>query len=261
MAENQNNILSDEKVLLKTSFFGGFEKKEVLEYIDKLREQNRVMGKELEERIGEVSSARNELSSQVSDFEAKLSEMERKLEERGSKVKELYGQVDNLKDEVSRQKQRVVEQEIQINQQKDCNMKLALQAQNLEFKAKRYDDFSAQIGDILLEAKHNADETILQAEQKAEQIKHNAVAANEQITVSLNAMRKEIKDVRSQLESIMKDFIERIDEIDRSLEQAASASNGNDSVIEVEDTKDNEQSTTESYEKETEKLPQQEFFR
>lgn len=223
MAQQQNNILSDEKVLLKTSFFGGFEKKEVLEYIDKLREQNRVMGKELEDRMGEVSNARNELSAQVSSFEAKLSEMERQLEERGGKVKELSGQVDTLKGEVSRQKQRVVEQEMQLNQQKDRNMKLALQAQNLEYKAKRYEDFSAQIGDILLEAKLNADETIMQAEQKAEQIKHNAVAANEQITNSLNAMRREIKDVRSQLESIMKDFIARIDEIDRSLEEAVSS--------------------------------------
>ena len=260
MAEKQNNILNDEKVLLKTSFFGGFEKKEVLEYIDKLREQNRVMGKELEERIGEVSNARSELSSQVSDFEAKLSEMERKLEERSCKVKELYGQVDNLKGEVSRHKQRVVEQEMQISQQKDRNMKLALQAQNLEFKAKRYDDFSAQIGDILLEAKHSADETISQAEQKAEQIKHNAVAANEQITVSLNAMRREIKDVRNQLENIMKDFIERIDEIDRSLEQAVNASDDNKSEIRSKVFEESDESTLDSITEE-EKAINNEFFR
>ena len=261
MAEQQNNILSDEKVLLKTSFFGGFEKKEVLEYIDKLRDQNRVMGKELEERMDEVSNARNELSSQVKSFEVKLSEMERRLEERGCKVKELCGQVDSLKGEVSRQKQRVIEQEMQINQQKDRNMKLALQAQNLEFKAKRYDDFSAQIGDILLEAKHSADETILQAEQKAEQIKCNAIAANEQITVSFNAMRKEIKDVRVQLENIMKDFIERIDEIDRSLEQAVGASGGNDYVVDPDNGTEPEQANSESDEKQAEQLPPQQFFR
>jgi len=259
MAEQQINVLNDEKVLLKTSFFGGFEKKEVLEYIDKLREQNRVMGKELEDRMTEVSNARDELSSRVSSFEAKLSEMERQLEERGSKVKELYGQVDSLKGEVSRQKQRVVEQEMQISQQKDRNMKLALQAQNLEFKAKKYEDFSAQIGDILLEAKHSAEETIFQAEQKAEQIKNNAVSANEQVTVSLNAMRREIKEVRIQLENIMKDFISRIDEIDCNLEKALSSAD-----VEAEGTEKAEEDVYTSEDtafSQPESEPEKEFFR
>ena len=138
-------------------------------------------------------------------------------------------------------------------------MKLALQAQNLEFKAKRYEDFSAQIGGILLEAKHNAEETISQAEQKAEQIKHNAVAANEQITDSLNAVRREIKDVRNQFENIMKDLLSKIDEIDINLEKAAvSAEIKSGEVEKVEESVDVIEEI-ESFEPELE--PEKEFFR
>ena len=219
MAEQERKLYADEKVLLRTSFFGGFEKKEVLEYIDKLREQNRYMGKELDDRIDEVSTARNELSAQVRSFEAKIIEMERQLEERGGKIKELNTVVESLRGEVGKQKQRVIEQEMQLNHQKDQNKQLTLQAQNYEFKAKRYDDFSAQFGEILLEAKRTASETVAEAEKKAEEIKGNAVITTEKVALQIKSMRRELKDARQRIEDIMNEFNARLEEIDRMLEE------------------------------------------
>jgi len=224
MSEQERKLYSNEKVLLRTSFFGGFEKKEVLEYINKLREQNQMMGKELDERINEVSAARSDLSAQVSSFEAKIIEMERQLEERGGKIKELNIAVETLKGEVGVQKQRVVEQQMQLNQQKDQNKQLTLQAQNYEFKAKKYDDFSAQLGDILLEAKRNANETVAEAESEAAKIKTNAVIATERAADQIKMMRGDLKEVRRQIESIINEFTARLDEIDKILEGAVDES-------------------------------------
>ena len=111
----------------------------------------------------------------------------------------------------------------------------------------------------MLEAKHSAEETIFQAEQKAEQIKNNAVSANEQVTVSLNAMRREIKEVRIQLENIMKDFISRIDEIDCNLEKALSSAD-----VEAEGTEKAEEDVYTSEDtafSQPESEPEKEFFR
>ena len=77
MAEQQQN---QEQVLLKTSFFGGFDKGEVLSCIDRLREQNRTMAAELEGKLDGMARARGELAEQVTGFEGKISEMERQLD-------------------------------------------------------------------------------------------------------------------------------------------------------------------------------------
>ena len=164
MAELDLTLYGDEKVLLRTSFFGGFEKKEVLTYIDKLRKQNRTMAQELAEHINEVSTARNQLSEQVSSFEVKITEMERQLEERGGKIRELTGTVESLRNEVSQQKLRQIEREKELQQQRDQNRQLVVQLQNYEYKAKRYEDVSAQIGDIILDTNQRAADTVAQAQ-------------------------------------------------------------------------------------------------
>lgn len=217
MAELDLTLYGDEKVLLRTSFFGGFEKKEVLTYIDKLRKQNRTMAQELAEHINEVSTARNQLSEQVSSFEVKITEMERQLEERGGRIRELTGTVESLRNEVSQQKLRQIEREKELQQQKDQNRQLVVQLQNYEYKAKRYEDVSAQIGDIILDANQRAADTVAQAQAQAEQIKNNAVTASQKITAEMSLMRNEISTVRVQLEDLMKSFTTRLDEIDHML--------------------------------------------
>ncbi|MFV0498210.1 MAG: hypothetical protein ACK5L0_08630 [Candidatus Fimivivens sp.] len=217
MAELDQTLCSNEKVLLRTSFFGGFEKKEVLTYIDKLREQNRTMAQELTDHISEVSTARTQFSEQVSSFESKITEMEHQLEERGSKIRELTGTVDSLRNEVSQQKLRQIEREKDLQQQKDQNRQLVVQLQNYEYKAKRYEDVSTQLGEIILEANQRAADTVEQAQEQAAHIKQNAITASRKITAEVSLMRNEISNVRVQLEDLMSNFTTRLDEVDQML--------------------------------------------
>ena len=249
MSEQMPNLTNnDEKVLLKTSFFGGFDKKEVLSYIDNLREQNRVMGQELETHINEVSTARNELSQQVSSFESKLSEMERQLEERSGKIKELTGMIDSLKEEIGDERQKNVEQKMQLQRQFDANKLLEAKAKQFEFKAKRYDDVSAQIGDIMLEAKQSASEVIERAETQAQEIKGDAVITTKRITLEMKNMRTELVEVRRQIEQMLGGLNSKLDEIDSMIAQItppddfeelyASEPLDNDIVLDFDDVKE-----------------------
>lgn len=242
MADLDLTLYGDEKVLLRTSFFGGFEKKEVLTYIDKLRKQNRTMAQELAMHISEVSNARNQLSEQVSSFEAKITEMEQQLEERGGRIRELTGMVESLRTEVSQQKMRQIEREKDLQQQKDQNRQLIAQLQNYEYKAKRYEDVSAQLGEIILEANQRAAETVTQAQVQAEQIKKNAMTASQKITAEMSLMRNEISTVRTQLEDLMKTFTMRLDEIDHMLLEVVPAG-ADDVIAEVAQAARDEQDT------------------
>lgn len=270
MAELDLNLYGDEKVLLRTSFFGGFEKKEVLTYIDKLRKQNRTMAQELAEHISEVSTARNQLSEQVSSFEAKITEMERQLEERGGRIRDLTGTVESLRNEVSQQKLRQIEREKDLQQQKDQNRQLVVQLQNYEYKAKRYEDVSAQLGEIILEANQRAADTVAQAQAQAEQIKKNAVTASQKITAEMSLMRNEISTVRTQLEDLMKSFTARLDEIDHMLLEIVPAGADDDAVDEVAQAAKAEQASPppdttalpcDKAAPKQDKVPQQYFFR
>ena len=266
MAELDLTLYGDEKVLLRTSFFGGFDKIEVLTYIDKLRKQNRTMAQELAQHISEVSTARNLLSEQVSSFEVKITEMERHLDERGGKIRELTGMVESLRTEVSQQKLRQIEREKDLQQQKDQNRQLMVQLQNYEYKAKRYEDVSAQIGDIILDANQRAAETVAQAQEQAEQIKKSAVTASQKITAEMSLMRNEISTVRVQLEDLMKTFTARLDEIDHMLLEVVPAG-ADDTIAEVAQAAKAEQEAPgpdtpcDKALPKVDRVPQQNFFR
>ncbi|HWP51790.1 MAG TPA: hypothetical protein VN626_08855 [Clostridia bacterium] len=269
MAELDLTLYSDEKVLLRTSFFGGFEKKEVLTYIDKLRKQNRTMAQDLATHINEVSTARNQFSEQVSSFEAKITEMEHQLEERGGRIRELTGMVESLRGEVGQQKLRQIEREKDLQQQKDQNRQLVVQLQNYEYKAKRYEDVSAQLGEIILEANQRAADTVAQAQVQAEQIKKNAVTASQKITTEISVMRGELSTVRVQLEELMKTFATRLDEIDRMLLEVVPAGT-DDNIAEVAQAAKAEQEAPmsaartipcDNTAREKDKVSQQNFFR
>lgn len=266
MAELDLTLYGDEKVLLRTSFFGGFEKQEVLTYIDKLRKQNRTMAQELTQHISEVSAARSQLSEQVSSFETKITEMERQLDERGGKIRELTGTVETLRNEVSQQKLRYIEREKDLQQQKDQNRQLMVQVQNYEYKAKRYEDVSAQIGDIILDANQRAADTVAQAQEQAEQIKKSAVTASLKITKEMSLMRNEIATVRGQLEDLMKNFTTRLDEIDHMLLEVVPAGT-DEAMAEVAQAAKAEQQDPKPHTPcdkamhRIDKTPQQNFFR
>lgn len=207
-------LRANEQVLLRTSFFGGFEKKEVLEYIDKLREQNRMLGRELDEHMLEVAAARNELSSQVSDFQGRIGEMERQLDERGDKIRDLKKMISALEGEISAGKVTQIEQERALNQQKEQNKQLTLQVQTYEYKARRYDEVSQQIGGIMLEANAKAQTVLENAETEAEKIKSDAISASKRMSHELSGMRSQLSDIRSQIEAMITDFSAKVDELD-----------------------------------------------
>ncbi len=221
MAEQQQN---QEQVLLKTSFFGGFDKGEVLSYIDRLREQNRTMAAELEGKLDGMARARGELAEQVTGFEGKISEMERQLDASAGRIRELTGMVETLKGAVAEQQRQCDAKERELRTQKEQTRQISLRAQNYEYKARRYEELSTQIGDILLETREDAGKLLQQAEREADRIKSAAVTASEKVAEEMRSMRTDLAAVREHIAGLLDSMNQRLDEIDRMLLEADPAS-------------------------------------
>ncbi len=221
MADQQQN---KEQVLLKTSFFGGFDKGEVLSYIDRLREQNRSMAVDLEGQLEGMARARGELTEQVAGFEGKISEMEQQLDASSDRIRDLTGMVETLKGTVAQQQRQQDEKERELRTQKEQTRQLSLRAQNYEYKARRYEELSTQVGDILLETRQDAGRLLEEAEQEAARIKSTAVTASERIAGEMRSMREDLTTVREHIAGLMSSMNQRLDEIDRMIEAADPSS-------------------------------------
>lgn len=229
-------IDGQEKVLLRTSLLGGFNKEEVLEYIDQLRNKNLSMTKELDVKMEEIAFVRNEFSQQISGFQSKLISMEEEIETKGNKIKDLTSMIDNMRNETARQRQSQIETEKKLLATVDENKTLQLKMEGYQYKANRYDDIVNQTTEIITEAKSRAKNTLDTANQKAQDIVHTAqtdaelmlskakadaelideiaMETSKRVTREVNTMRGEVQALRGQVESLMGSFSQRLDEID-----------------------------------------------
>lgn len=202
-----------EQVLLKTSMFG-FEKKQVLEYIDSIWNTSRSEQQELEAKLKEVGQARNELERQVSEFEAKMSQLERHLEDEKGRIRELTGQISSLNQELAGQKELAAKQARELSIQQERNRQLQFRSESSEYKAQKYDEAANKLGEILIDARRSADAMLRAAGKEAQGIKRDAVEAADRITGEVRSFRGDLDRVRETMEELMRSLGDRLDGID-----------------------------------------------
>lgn len=207
----ENERLTNEQVMLKTSLFGGFEKREVLSYIDKLREQNEKSVEQLEFQMNDMSSARTKLEQQIGSFEKTMAGLEQQLAQKSVKINELTTEVSSLKTALD-------QKEHALNVSKEQSRVLALKAQSFEYKAGRYDEMAEQVGDIIIEAKRSATEIVAAADVKAKEIEANAVSAAREATERLTGLRRDVVEMRQSMETLVATFNRRLNELDAVIE-------------------------------------------
>lgn len=226
----------------KTCLFGGFQKSEVLSYVDTLRSENLARTEALEEQLREISAARTALTAQISDFSEKISDMEQQLTEKKEHIEELTVEASSLRDEISHTKAGTIEQDRALALTREQNRQLTLRAQVYEQKAQRYDDLSGQLGDVLLQAHQSAEEILQTAHQNADTIQQEAVETTAKITAQVQSMHDDLAAVRQNITLLMESFCERVDAIDAMLgklspeNHLAAASEGEEKIPSAEPT-------------------------
>lgn len=179
--------MSNEKVVMKTSLFGGFKKSDVLSYIENMQNETAEISSELDRKRSEALELRNkidELEEKVED----LSKISLELREKDKIIKELNSKLEASNAEAAQYREHLFEY-------KD--------------KSERIARAEKQIGAAYIDARRYSDEIIDNAKSKAKDI---GALASQDVKRQANDIEQLLRDVdavskkfNSSLEQLHKD--------------------------------------------------------
>lgn len=208
---------------LKQVTFGGFDKKDVLNYIDELNGKVFKLEEDAAAANAQITSLRQELAKaqQQLNEEHSSSDRETQLEAELNRERQLANQykasVDNLTDELIRQKSAAAAKEREIV---DLTLKLREvkeKAQSYEEKNQQFQSTASNIGGILIDARCMADEIVEKAKQKSEQILAQSALDKGALQNQLSVMVDRMAEVSHSIESFYHDGMKSLDEMKHKL--------------------------------------------
>lgn len=218
--------------VFKTTTFGGFDKKSVLAYIDSLNEQQHQAQEEANVKLAEYAKAQESQLAHIRHLEAQLADQEGKwkaasqqLELERTQTRQALEQIASLEEKNRALEKQVSDGERELQIQLERCRQLQFKAESLDYKSKKYDAMSSQIGDALLDAKHNAEAIVAQAQRQAEEITAQAHTSMRQFQSELSTFKGDAARLRKSIEDILFVLNDRIDvmqEVVRQVEERFS---------------------------------------
>ncbi|MBC3937647.1 MULTISPECIES: hypothetical protein [Anaerotruncus] len=202
----------------KTTTFGGFDKKSVLSYIDALNEQFHAAEADYAAKLEEYARAQDsqvahikKLEAQLADQEGKLTAVAEQLEKERGIARQAQEMISELDTQNKALQKQLSDSERELQIQIERGRQLQFKAESLDYKSKKYDELSGQIGDAMIEAKRNADQIIAEANGKAAQITDQAHAYMRNFYSELGSFKGDAARLRKSIEEILFVLNDRID--------------------------------------------------
>ncbi len=179
---------------LRTVNFGGFDKKDVLAYVDELNTKIYNLETQLGEKNDTIAALEAGGAGAASgDFEGK-EVLEKKIEESHAKVSELMASTDSLKLQLTNLENEAGEKDSQIESMKseieDLKQKLADAEANAA--AGGGDSAAFDMGALFMEAKKSADAVVAEARKAAKKMEQEAKDLQDQILEDANTQAERI---------------------------------------------------------------------
>lgn len=213
----------------KTTAIGGFDKKSVLGYIDSLNESFHRTETEYQQKIDEYSKAQESqllhikrLESQLAEQTAKLEAVAAQLETERVQAQQTQENISRLEGENQALQKRHTDDERELQIQIERGRQLQFKAESLDYKSKKYDEISNQIGNAIIEAKQNADQIIAAANLRAEEIVSHAQTQMKNFYTELGSFKGDSSRLRKSIEDILFVLNDRIDVMQEVVRQVES---------------------------------------
>lgn len=179
---------------LRTVNFGGFDKKDVLAYVDELNTKIYNLETQLSEKNDTIAAYEaGGAGAGSGDFEGKEA-LEKKVEESHAKISELMASTDGLKLQLTNLENEAGEKDSQIESMKseieDLKQKLADAEANAA--AGGGDSTAFDMGALFMEAKKSADAVVAEARKAAKKMEQEAKDLQDQILEDANAQAERI---------------------------------------------------------------------
>ena len=202
----------------KTCAIGGFEKKSVLSYIDMLNENFHTREQEYNEKIEAFSKAQDSQLSHIKKLEMQLSEQTAKLEAVAGQIELERAEAHAAQESISSLTSKNAELEKQLGDarrelqiQLERNRQLQFRVESIDYKAKKYDEISTQIGDAMIEARRDAERIIAAAHTQADEITNDAKTKMQAFYEELGGFSSDAVQLRKSVEEILFVLNDRIE--------------------------------------------------
>ena len=204
-----------ENILFKQSF-RGFDRKQVLDYIDDLSNE---MSKQAENYTEIQKGLENEiqsLSDKLSENSEKLNFSQTKLEELTVNLAEIKRDNVDLKNQINTYRHMVWEKDKEISEIKVNYNQLSEDKKNLEEENSQWKAKQDEIAACMVEAQVRAKEIITQAHKQAEQTKAEFTANAANLMDRVTDVKSEIARLEEQLESSFAKLSDAMQNMDKA---------------------------------------------
>lgn len=219
--------------VFKSTAFGGFDKKSVLTYIDSLNEEFHEAELSYQEKLEAYEKAQESqlshiksLEDQIADGEGKLVAVARQLEDEHKLAKQAHAIISEAEAKNKAIQKKLDDNERELQIQLERNRQLQFKLESLEYKSRKYDDFSTQIGDTLIEAKQNAEKVMRAANIRAKEISLQAQEYMKNFYTELSSFSGDAANLQKAVEEILFVLNDRVDvmqDIVRQVQQRFSS--------------------------------------
>ena len=175
---------------LRTVRVGGFDKQDVLAYVDDLTSKIYTLEAQVNDQNETIERLEKQGGAQKQDFEGKK-ELEKKVEEAKNKIAELMANTDTMKVRIADYEQQVTEKDAELEKQKqeieDLKEKLETAEANAGTATPAFD-----LGSVFMEAQNTANKVVQEAKKAAKQMEDEAKQLQDQVLADANAQAQKL---------------------------------------------------------------------
>ncbi len=208
MSEQANGVF-------RKAALGGFNKKDVLSYLDSISMQYEQEKNELSGNISRLEEINGSLEQELSLCKEEISSLTKRLEDEQEKLSCANESLEDVKKELEQQKNKneIKNQEL-IIQMELCDQ-LKLQIDEYEAKVRGYEAISKKINRTIAQANQSAANIVSEAEKRASSVVSDAQSRADSVNRELSAFRDEISDLRALVKIALYEVEDRLGYIDK----------------------------------------------
>lgn len=206
-------------IVFKTKAFGGYNKQEVMNYINELLGEKNSLEKKLAEIINDLAETKNELNefklrlSEVDSLKTEIEsaaslndELKNKIESQESEIKNLLTEISERDEKIDVLENKAQEDNISEETKKELEF-LRFEVQRLKSECEKKRDIERQVGAAMLDARVHSEELVESARERANNVTKSVYDAIGDTAVKID-------DLSTGIGEIARTFTKSVEEVE-----------------------------------------------
>ncbi|MDR2655918.1 MAG: hypothetical protein LBC56_07635 [Oscillospiraceae bacterium] len=207
--------------IFKASVFGGFNRNDVLKYVDELSGKYTKEINNVTKQVKEAEDARSALEEQLYQRDEELAKLRETIAGQDKETDELKKRIVLMHNEITRSKSALRQKELENAILAEKNKQLSYKIENFTFKSYKYDALNEKIGETVSEAKRQAEMMLGYARSYTKTLIEEAKTSVNSAAESLSAFQSDLDSLKKNLGDFCREFSRRIEEAESIISATA----------------------------------------